>query len=85
MPKSIRSDGLIELGKAIVNIRQSRNMSQRQFAESLGYRQTFISKIELGTRRLDVVEFIVLARAMNADPVKLLKIVEEATPSTQRI
>lgn len=85
MPNSIRSEGLLALGEAIAKIRRSRGMSQRQFATSLGVRQTFISKIELGTRRLDIVELIVLARAMNVDPIELVRAVESATPNSQKI
>lgn len=85
MPNSIRSEGLLALGEAIAKIRRSRGMSQRQFAASLGVRQTFISKIELGTRRLDIVELIVLARAMNVDPIELVRAVESATPDSQKI
>lgn len=85
MTQSIRSDGLLALGRAIVEIRAARGMSQRQFADSIGYRNTFIAKVELGVRRLDVVEFVVLARAMNVDAADLLRKVDEATPLSQRI
>ncbi|MDV7143521.1 helix-turn-helix transcriptional regulator [Tropicimonas sp. TH_r6] len=78
MPKTIRSPGLLALGAAIVRIRTTRGMSQAEFAESLGYQQSFIAKIELGNRRLDVVELVLLARAMKADPVELLNVVQRA-------
>lgn len=85
MPRSLRSKPLLALGRAITAIRQSRGMSQRDFAAAVGYRQSFISKVELGQRRLDVVELVVLARAMGVDPVDLLRAVQEATPSDHRI
>ena len=85
MPKSIRSEGLLALGQAIVKIRQAHGMSQREFAAKIGYRQSFLSKIELGLRRLDIVEFVVLARAMEVPPAEMLEIVEQATPPGQRI
>lgn len=34
--------------------------------------QSFVAKYEGGERRLDVVEFIVIARALGADPLKLM-------------
>ncbi|MDV7142962.1 helix-turn-helix transcriptional regulator [Tropicimonas sp. TH_r6] len=83
MPKSIRSPGLLALGNAIASIRTCRGMSQAEFALALGYQQSFIAKIELGNRRLDVVELVVLARAMEVDPIELLKVVVQATPVSQ--
>jgi transcriptional regulator with XRE-family HTH domain len=85
MPKSIRSAGLLELGKAVAEHRMKKGMSQREFAASVGYRQSLISKIELGLRRLDIVEFIVLARVMGVDPAWLLNRIEAAVPSDHRI
>jgi hypothetical protein len=44
----------------------------------LGQRQTFISKVELGERRLDVAEFIEISRAMQVDPYALMREAEGA-------
>lgn len=85
MPKSIRSDGLLALGRAIAEIRHARGMSQRQFAASIGCGNTFLEKVELGVRRLDVVELVVLARAMEVEAAELLRRVEVATPRSQKI
>lgn len=85
MPKSIRSAGLKALGRAIATARKEQGMTQRQFAASLGIDQGVMARIEIGMRRLDVVEFITLARAMNVEPSALLKVVEEATPASHRI
>lgn len=85
MPKSIRSAGLLELGKAVAEHRLKKGMSQREFAASVGYRQSLISKIELGHRRLDIVEFIVLSRAMGVDSAWLLNRIAATVPSDHRI
>lgn len=85
MPKSIRSAGLRALGSAIAEIRTTRGMSQAEFAKELGFQQSFIAKLELGNRRLDVVEFVVLARMMDVDAADLLNVVQLATPKDQRI
>jgi hypothetical protein len=37
----------------------------------LGRHQSFVAKYEGGERRLDVLEFITMARALKADPVKM--------------
>ena len=39
----------------------------------IGRDQTFISLIERGQRRVDVIEFISLARALGDDPVTLFE------------
>ena len=85
MPKTIRSAGLLELGKAVIEYREERGLSQREFAAAIGYRQSFISKLELGLRRLDIVEFIVLARAIGVDAAVLLGRIEAVVPEDHRI
>lgn len=73
------------LGQAVSQIRETLGMSQREFAAKIGYRQSFVSKLELGLRRIDVVELVVLSRAIGVPASKLLLLVEEATPQGQRI
>ena len=85
MPQTIRSAGLLALGRAIVEIRTSRGMSQREFAGSIGWEHTMLGKVELGVRRLDVAEFIVLARAMEVDAADLLRKVEEAISHARKV
>ena len=85
MPKSIRSDGLRALGRAVAEIRRERSLTQREFAASIGSSKTFIARIELGTRRIDVVELVVLARLIGVDPTDLLERVADATPSDQEL
>lgn len=43
-------------------------MTQAQLALRLGRPQSFVSKVELGERRIDVIELIQLLNAMRADP-----------------
>lgn len=51
--------------------RHESGLSQRALAEKLGELPSWIAKIELGERRIDVVEFTRIARALGTDPVKL--------------
>ncbi|TAX99601.1 XRE family transcriptional regulator [Rhizobium leguminosarum] len=37
-------------------------MTQLQLGKRLGQRQTFVSKFELGERRLDVAEFVAVCK-----------------------
>lgn len=64
------NDDLVNLMR---EIRLKAGLTQAQAAKKLGCRQTFISKIECGERRVDVVEFVVMMRAYNSDPSRLLK------------
>jgi transcriptional regulator with XRE-family HTH domain len=41
-------------------------------AKKLGRPQSFISKVEQGERRLDVVEFLEVARVLQIDPGQFL-------------
>ena len=45
-------------------------------AEKLGRPQSFVAKYESRERRLDVAEFIGIARAIGADPLKMLRVEE---------
>jgi len=47
--------------------RRASGMSQVQIAEKLGNRQTFISKIENGDRRIDVIELLAYLDAAGVD------------------
>jgi len=48
-------------------------LSQIDVAATLGKPQSYVSKIESGERRLDVVEFVEFARALGSDPVRMLR------------
>jgi len=70
---------------AIETIRQARTaqkLSQREIARRLGKPVSFVNKIELLERRLDIVEFVVLARALGLDPHQLLDRVLPALSET---
>ena len=52
---------------ALKKARKEKGITQAQLAEALGKPQSFIAKVESGERRLDVVEFVHLARLVGAD------------------
>ena len=58
--------------QAIVELRNSTGLSQRDFAKKLGESNNFVWRIEAGERRVDIVEFCKIAKALGADPVDLL-------------
>lgn len=73
MSKSLRSTDHVRLIEILVRARKAAGLTQAQVADKLGKPQSFVAKYENGERRLDVVEFVAIARALNADPLTLLK------------
>lgn len=73
MPKSLRSPDHVRLVEILTAARKRTGLTQRHVAEALGRPQSFVAKYEGGERRLDVVEFVAVARALNTDPLKLLR------------
>jgi transcriptional regulator with XRE-family HTH domain len=63
------------LRELLVQVRHKAGLSQQKLARKLGRPQSFIAKYEGGERRLDVVEFIDIARALGANPLRLLSAV----------
>ena len=61
----------------LVRARRAARVTQVGLAEKLGRPQSFVAKYEGGERRLDVAEFIGIARAIGADPHKLLRMAEK--------
>ncbi len=56
----------------LVKARKDASLTQVQLGARLHRRQAYISRIERGERRVDVVEFMDLARAIGFDPVKFI-------------
>lgn len=85
MAKTIRSEGHEALCKALINARHEAGLTQAQVAERLKCHQSFVARVESGERRIDVIELIVLARALGADATVLLAAAEAATEQGHRI
>lgn len=64
----------------MIEARRSKGLSQRELAQRLGKPRSFVSKIENKERRLDFVEFVVVARALGDLPGDLVSLVENALP-----
>lgn len=60
------------LRKALIEARHAAALTQSEVADRLSKPQSFMSKLEQGERRLDVIEFIEVCRVLNADPVAVL-------------
>lgn len=73
MQKSLKSAEYARLIAMLVAVRKDAGIRQQPLAKRLGKPQSFIAKYEGGERRIDVIEFIVIARALDADPIKLFR------------
>jgi len=63
----------------LVRARQEKELTQMQLAEKLKKPQSFVSKYESGERRLDLIEFLELARSLQADPHSIIDELERGT------
>jgi len=71
MPKSVFTDANRVVVEELIAARKAAGLRQQDLAERLGKPQSFISRIEGGQRRVDILEFYAIARAMKADPAEL--------------
>ena len=74
--KTIHSTPYQRLLTLLVEARKAAKMTQRDLSERLGRPQSYVSKYERGERRLDVIEFMEIARYIQADPYGLLRQVD---------
>jgi transcriptional regulator with XRE-family HTH domain len=56
--------------------REARGITQDELARRLGKPQSYVSKAEMGERRLDVVEYLHFMRALDGEPLALLRDIE---------
>jgi len=73
---SVYSEEYQRVITALKKARKERGITQAQLAEALGRPQSFIAKIESGERRLDVVEFVHLARLVGLESEEVLLILK---------
>ena len=64
------------LGRLLRAARRRRELTQSQVAARMGSHQSVVARFEKGTRHLDVVEFVLAARAVGVSPVKLVRRLE---------
>lgn len=82
--RSRRDDGrYLVLLESLRAARKAAGLSQSEVASRLGKDQTFVSKIELGERHLDVIEFFDLCRALGVTAEAVLPESERAQLQAQ--
>jgi transcriptional regulator with XRE-family HTH domain len=80
MPKSQFSESYRAFLGVFIAARKDAGLTQAELAARIGKKQTFISIIETGVRRVDLLEFCSLARAMGFVPQELFARVQAALP-----
>jgi transcriptional regulator with XRE-family HTH domain len=81
--KSLHSPTYEKLTELLVQARRKSGMTQQDVADALKTHQSYVAKVEGGERRIDVVEFIELARVLGIVPSSLLKKLEAAVPAKE--
>ncbi|WP_161810182.1 helix-turn-helix domain-containing protein [Steroidobacter agaridevorans] len=71
--KSLRSPAHVRLLELLLAAREKAGLTQQQLADRLGKPQSFISKYEGGERRIDVIEFIAIADALDIDASRAIR------------
>ena len=66
-----RTPAHAKLGNYLASVREKAELSQAELAKKSGRTQSVIAQTETGRRRLDVIEFIDLAKALGESPRRL--------------
>ncbi len=74
---STHSQDYILFRDLLAQARQKQGKVQEEVASYLGKPQSFVSKYESGERRLDVIEFLEIARALEIDPLSIIAELEK--------
>ena len=81
MAGAIYSDAQDTVARILTAARHEAGLKQADLAKAIGKHQSYISDIERGQRRVDVLELFVIARAMNIAPTELYAQIASALPS----
>jgi transcriptional regulator with XRE-family HTH domain len=73
MSKELRSPRHDALRRFLKLERQRKEIKQSDLAKRLGWKQSSISEIETGVKRVTVLELVSIAQALGFDPNEALK------------
>ena len=68
------------VGATLTAVRQRATLPQQELAKRLEKSQSFISDYERGKRRIDVVEFLVVAWTLGVDPLDFVREILASIP-----
>jgi transcriptional regulator with XRE-family HTH domain len=84
MPKTIFSDENMVVVEVVKAARIAAGLKQTDLAERVNKDQSWVSLVEGSQRRLDVVEFIKLAQALDIRPSTMLDEIVEKIGQSER-
>jgi transcriptional regulator with XRE-family HTH domain len=70
-PTTLRTPTHTTVIAVLVASRREKKLTQEDLAAKLGWHRSTVAKIETSERRLDVVEFIQIAKGLGVDPEQL--------------
>ncbi|MEH6417082.1 helix-turn-helix domain-containing protein [Pseudomonas sp. CGJS7] len=73
MPTALNKPEYLRLRQLLVEARERAGLTQTQVAEKLQRAQSFVSKYELGERRLDVIDFMHVCASLGVDPGDVIR------------
>ena len=73
MTKSIFTPAYRLFLEDLIAVRRARRITQVQLARALKKPQSYISKYESGERRLDLIEVLMVLRALQTDPLDFFR------------
>jgi transcriptional regulator with XRE-family HTH domain len=76
--KSKLASEIVTLGQVLVSARERAGLKQSDVAAKLGLPASYLSKIENGSRRLDVIELLQIAEAIGTDPAEIVRELQSA-------
>ena len=73
MPKTVTSPLQKKLAAMLVERRKRAGLRQIDLAEKLGVYQSWVTHMESGQRRIDVIELIELGRVVGFNPAEIVR------------
>ena len=78
MEKSLFTENQKKLQQLLRDLREAKELRQEDVAEALDVPQSFVSKIESGERRLDILELRDVCEVLGVSLARFCKRLEEA-------
>lgn len=72
MTKSTHTPAYEKFRFLLVAAREKSKLTQAEVSSRLGRPQSFVAKYESGERRLDIIEFLQISEALEADPISII-------------